>query len=146
MGLALDFSKCYDRVPLEVLREVAQRAGVPRRVAEPMIACYVHERRVRADGLAGPAQEPVRGLVPGCPAETHWLALVAHCWAGPVRAAGGDPRDYVDDLVAVCSGRDRLVSLGAVWDAPAGRPQTRRPGGRHGRAPSAVWRIGGRGS
>lgn len=59
---------------------------------------------MRADGLAGAAQ-------------VHWLALAAHCWASPVRAAGADPRDYVDDLVAVCSVRAWVRALGAMWDA-----------------------------
>lgn len=39
VGLALDFSRCYDRLPLEVLREVARRAGVPDAVPAPMTAC-----------------------------------------------------------------------------------------------------------
>lgn len=40
---------------------------------------------VRADGLARPALQPVQGLALGCPAALRWLALVAHCRAGPVR-------------------------------------------------------------
>lgn len=31
---------------------------------------------MRADGLASPPLPPMRGLVPGRPAATHWLVLV----------------------------------------------------------------------
>lgn len=55
VGLALDFSKCYDRLRLAVLREVALRASDASALAAPLLACYTHERRVRADGLVGAA-------------------------------------------------------------------------------------------
>lgn len=38
-GLALDFPKCYDRLPLALLCEVADRAGVPRALSGPMLSC-----------------------------------------------------------------------------------------------------------
>lgn len=47
-------------------------------------------------GGPGPALLPVRGR----PA-AHWLALFPGCWAGLLRATGGDPRDCVDGMVAV---------------------------------------------
>lgn len=34
-----------------------------------------------------------------------------------MRDAGGDQRDCVDDLVALCSGHERLGVLSVVWDA-----------------------------
>lgn len=110
VGLALDFSKCYDLFPLEVL--CARRAGVPRDIAEPVVACYAHVRHIRADGLAGATQDPI-----------HWLALGCrrHALGGPGRPvlgeASADPRDYTDDLVAVCAVR----MLGTVWEAALAR-------------------------
>lgn len=111
-GLALDLFKCYGRLPLVLLREVADRAGVPRAPSGTMLHCYGMRRRVRADGLA---LGVVRGLAPGCPAATHWPALVARCWAHEVAARGAAPRDYVDDLVAVCRGGGRMSAVAAAW-------------------------------
>lgn len=88
VGPALDFPKCYDRLPFAVLWLVAARAGVPAAVVGPMLPCYGGPRRVRADGLAGPAEESTRGLAPGCPAAPQWLALVALCWRAGATAAG----------------------------------------------------------
>lgn len=102
VGLALDLSKCYDPLPLALLREVAERAGILRAIFGPMLQRYGMQRRVRADWLAGAAIRPLRGLAPGCPAATHWL--VALCWARDVVALGAALREYVNDLVALCRG------------------------------------------
>ena len=101
-GLAVDWSKCYDRLPLAVLRALAQAAGVPPTVAGPMHAAYGFPRRLVADSLAGTQHVPTCGLTPGCPAATHWLALLMFCWAQELMLHEPDiiHREYVDDLTA----------------------------------------------
>ena len=101
-GLAVDWSKCYDRLPLSVLRAVADAAGIPPGIATPMLAAYSFPRRLIADGLAGELYSPTCGLTPGCPAATHWLALLMFCWAQELKAHEPDiiHREYVDDLTA----------------------------------------------
>ena len=78
-GLALDWSECYDRLPLAVLETLAQAAKLPPALWRPMLAAYALPRRVRADEVAGPECDPVCGLAPGCPAATDWLALLVFC-------------------------------------------------------------------
>ena len=85
-GLAVDWSKCYDHLPLDALRAVARCANVPRAIAGPMMAAYAHPRRIVADGQTGHLLKPSSGLPPGCPAATHWLAVLMHCWGCEVRA------------------------------------------------------------
>ena len=75
-GLAVDWSKCYDRLPLGVLRLVADAAGLPEALVGPMLAAYGHRRRVVSKGVAGEEGWPTCGLTPGCPAATDWLVLL----------------------------------------------------------------------
>ena len=101
-GLAVDWSKCYDRLPLPVLSALAEAAGIPPAVASPMLAAYGFPRRLVADSMAGALHSPSCGLTPGCPAATHWLALLMFCWAQELLLH--EPtvvhREYVDDLTA----------------------------------------------
>ena len=87
-GVAYDWSKCYDRLPLRLLREVAEAAGVPARLVEPMLHAYGLPRRVICEGLAGEVRVPTHGLTPGCPAATDWLALLMTPWLKTVRGQG----------------------------------------------------------
>ena len=101
-GVALDWSKCYDRLPLVLLEEFAAKAGMPRALVGPMLAAYRQPRRLAVDGMAGVLRAPVCGLAPGCPAATDWLALVMSPWLFKARrlSVGVRARAYVDDLTA----------------------------------------------
>lgn len=65
-----------------------------RATAGPKLACSTAGcAGFEPTGLQGRlAGAPVRGPAPGCPAATHWLALVALCWSAEVRKAGCEPR------------------------------------------------------
>ena len=61
------------------------------------------------DDCLGTARlQPTRGLAPGCPMATDWLALLMLCWRSRVLARGPEvvARDYVDDLVTTSAGAD----------------------------------------
>ena len=70
-GLALDWSKRYDRLPLAMLEQVAQAAGIPAEISGPMLASYRRKRCVRA-GLRQGARAPPIGLL--CWLTAGWLA------------------------------------------------------------------------
>ena len=54
-GVALDWSKCYDRLPLALLEEFAAKAGMPWALVGPMLAAYRQPRRSTAwPGSSGP--------------------------------------------------------------------------------------------
>lgn len=86
-GIAVDWSKCYEHIPLSVLNEIADRAGLPAAVTRPMPAAYAFLRQICADGLAGEPLVPARGLAPGCPVATDWIALLMFVSAAPCRGA-----------------------------------------------------------
>ena len=116
-GLTVDWSKCYDRLPLDALEAVATAAGVPPAIWKPMLAAYRLPRLVRADGLGGHARVPRCGLAPGCPAATDWLALVMHCWSARLRqqAPALITRTYVDDLSAYTSDQGTPEDVAVAW-------------------------------
>ena len=117
-GLTVDWSKCYDRLPLAALEEAVRAARIPPAVWRPMLAAYRLPRLVRADGLGAPARSPSCGLAPGCPAATDWLALVMHCWTARIRerAPALLTRAYVDDLSAFTTDEGSVADVGVAWE------------------------------
>lgn len=104
-GVAVDLSKSCDHIP-PMLREIADRAGLSAAIAGPMCEVYAFPHQVRAGGLAGQPRGPSRGLAPGCPAATDWMALLMYCWRVDAErgAPGTQARPYVDDLAAQPTG------------------------------------------
>ena len=106
-GVAYDWSKCYDRLPLGLLEELVEKIGMPAALKGPMLAAYAAPRRVLYMGLASEEVHPTCGLTPGCPAATDWLALLMLPWLLRVRRLNETKaRAYVDDLTAWATGHD----------------------------------------
>lgn len=123
-GVAVDCSKFRDHVPLTLLRNIAERAGLPEAVWRPMVAAYAFPRQVKADGLVGAPGAPSRGVAPGCPAATG--SSEALRWPASWRQWG--PR------VAIALGQ--LAAAGQRGPAARVRPTRRRapePGAMMGR-------------
>lgn len=101
-GVGVDWSKCYGHIPLSLLRKIAELAGLLGAVWRPMVAAYTFPRQVKSDGLAGEPGAPSRGLAPGCPAATDWMALLMYCWRRKAErlCPEAQARAYVDDLTA----------------------------------------------
>ena len=64
-GLAVDWSKCYDNLLLDILTLVAERAGIPPALSKPMIAAYRQPRAVLLQGAVGTEKRPDAGLPKG---------------------------------------------------------------------------------
>ena len=79
-GLALDFSKAYDRIVLEFLRKVAEAVRMPKWLVAPMLDMYKAPRQVRIMDTYGELKVPTHGLVPGCPAARFWMAICTYPW------------------------------------------------------------------
>ena len=75
-GLAIDWSKCYDRLPLHVLRYLSLHLGLPDGLWKPMLDMYARPRAILIQGGIGQSLTPSHGLPPGCPCAVHWLTLV----------------------------------------------------------------------
>ena len=102
-GVALDWSKCYDRMPLPLVEEALRAAGVPSELVRPLVDMYKAPRRVLADGRAGEERVPTHCIPAGCPMATMVLALFTYAWRCELHACvrGAQSRAYVDDLTAI---------------------------------------------
>jgi hypothetical protein len=63
-GLALDWSKCYDHLVLDLLRLVGGRVGIPDAILTPMLQAYSQPRAVLLAGALAPERTPIAVLVP----------------------------------------------------------------------------------
>ena len=112
-GLAIDWSKCYDRLPLHVLKDLSVHLGIPSRLWQPMMDMYARPRALLLQGGIGQAIAPTHGLPPGCPCAVDWLTLVM-CMltrATVNLAPMVQSRPYVDDITSD-------VHLGRVHNPP----------------------------
>ena len=115
-GLAIDWSKCYDRLPLHVLQELCEHMQIPPGLWKPMLDMYSRPRAILLQGGIGQAIVPTHGLPPGCPCAVDWLTLVM-CML--TRATIGlaplvQSRPYVDDITSDVSTMDCQDAVDAV--------------------------------
>ena len=88
--LALDQSKAYDRVPLDLLAELLRDSGIHPAIGGPMLCMARSARRIKVLDVIGSSKLPWCGLVPGCPMATIVEGLLMLRWR--VMVAGGIPR------------------------------------------------------
>ena len=101
-GLALDWRKCYDHMPLSVVEGALRAAGFADALVGPIIDMYRAPRRIVADGLCGERRHPTHCIPAGCPAATMVLALITYCWRCELHRIElqAASRTYVDDMTA----------------------------------------------
>ena len=88
--LALDQSKAYDRVPLDLLEELLRDSGIHPAIGKPMLCMARSARRIKVLDVIGSSKVPWCGLVPGCPMATIVEGLLMLRWR--VMVTGGIPR------------------------------------------------------
>ena len=93
---AVDLSKAYDRMPLQLLAAMAWAIGMPLCwaigmplwLALPYLHMYSAPRVVKVAAAYGQALLPTHGLVPGCPAATDCMAVATWIFVAPLRLPG----------------------------------------------------------
>ncbi len=114
--LAMDLSKAYDRVPLEVLEELVRNSGMAAAIGEPMLDMARGPRRIKVLDVVGSLRQPSSGLIPGCPMATFVMSLLLLRWRQGVEApVGGGLRPrlvrcWVDDSTAGDVGTQESVT------------------------------------
>ena len=67
-GLALDFAKCFDRVPQSLTLELVEKMGLHPRILKPLRAMYKNlERRFKYNIGVGTEFSVTNGILQGCP-------------------------------------------------------------------------------
>ena len=107
-GLAIDWSKCYDSLPLRVLQDLSNHLGLPDRLWRPMLDMYSRPRVVLLQGGIGQALAPTQlggegqyGLRAGSPYQRSQRSAGARCRIPPAaEPAVAEPRAL--DLGGAC--------------------------------------------
>ena len=103
-GISLDYSKCFDRVPIEIVFKVAEQCGMDGGILRAMRAMYKQlRRRFVLNGGVGAPFHSTNGILQGCPLSIVFLNLLVHVWVAAVEhgAPNVDPAGYADDTGAL---------------------------------------------
>jgi len=105
-GLSLDYGKCFDRIPVHIVMELAIAAGMPQRLVKPLRSLYARlTRRFRVGRGIGQEFKSTNGIIQGCPLSVILLNLLVNVWARAVKAEvpAACPSGYADDTGATSS-------------------------------------------
>ena len=106
-GLHADFSKAYDQIGFPLLERVLRQGGFPNNIATLMLQQCAGKRFIKIQGILGPPQVPLRGLLQGCPLAPLAMGLFAWPLVNHLSAAPIPPllRTWFDDVVIWVHGR-----------------------------------------
>ena len=96
VGMPIDWSKCFDRVPQEIAFKLAERQGLHPRVLQPLRGMYRELRR----RLVMARHVPQNGIIEGCFLSVLLLFLFfMNMWARSVKAGTTTamPKVFADD-------------------------------------------------
>lgn len=102
-GLSLDYGKCFDRVPVNIVLELASYCGLPPKLVLPLRTLYTRlVRRFRVGCGVGQEFKATNGIIQGCPLSVVLLNLLVNVWARAVKAEvpKAGPCGYADDTGA----------------------------------------------
>jgi len=105
-GISLDYGKCFDRVPVHIVLNLALEAGLPPQLVTPLRSLYEKlVRRFRVGNGVGQEFKATNGIIQGCPLSVVLLNLLVNVWAQAVKAEvpGASPCGYADDTGALSS-------------------------------------------
>ena len=102
-GISLDYGKCFDRVPVNIVLDLALEAGLPPKLVTPLRSLYKKMvRRFRVGSGVGQEFRATNGIIQGCPLSVVLLNLLVHVWVQAVKAEvpAALPFGYADDTGA----------------------------------------------
>ena len=113
-GLALDFAKCFDRVPQGLTLDLVEKMGLHPRIMTPLRAMYAKlRRRFKLPSGVGEAYSVTNGILQGCPLSVvlinALMSVLTHCITAEVPEAF--VRSFADD--AYLLSRHSEASVGA---------------------------------
>ncbi len=103
LGFVLDWSKCFDRVPVNLVLRLAEELGMPKCVHTGLSGMYDQlRRRFRIAGHVGPPFAASNGIIQGCPLSVMLLNVLMNVWARAIRAEAPEvtPSVFADDAGA----------------------------------------------
>ena len=118
-GIALDYSKCFDRVPIDIVFKLARCIGMPWQILTPLRSMYANlKRRFVFAGAIGKSFVSTNGILQGCPLSIIMLNLLVNVWVKAVKSEVPDanPYGFADDTGATAHGTNGHITLQSVMD------------------------------
>ena len=85
-GVSSDCGKCFDRVPIRIVLQLAVEAGMSPRLVVPLRFLYENlSRRFRVGRGVGEPFQATNGIIQGCPLCVVLLNLLVNVWARAVK-------------------------------------------------------------
>ena len=100
-GLSIDFAKAFDRLPITILLNLAEAAGVSSGMLTALRGMYGQlRRRWKIHGFLGDCFASTNGIMQGCPLSVAFLNIFAFIWTRIMReeVPGSNPKAFADDL------------------------------------------------
>lgn len=116
-GIAYDFRKCFDLIPIDLLFEAMCARGMSDAIIGPLKALYANLKRVfNLKGTCGDFWKATNGLVQGCPLSMIGLnSLVAVVLEiAQIKCPEVVARAYADDLSAVCVSQSKHCLIQSI--------------------------------
>ena len=113
VGMSIDWSNCFDRVPQGIAFQLAERQGLHPRVLQPLRGMYRElRRRFVMAGHVGKEIVASNGVIQGCPLSVLLLNLLMNTWARSVKAGTTTamPKVHADDA-GVLSKNSRDIDI-----------------------------------
>ena len=86
-GISLDYSKCFDRVPVDIVLRLADRAGIASAILRPVRAMFVQLRRhFQVCNHVGVSFCATTGILQGCPLSVVLVNLLVSVWVLAIEA------------------------------------------------------------
>ena len=102
----MDYAKCFDRLPQQILFKLAEEMGLPTAIAAPLRTTYAQlRRRTKFSGYIGGEYAATNGILQGCPLSVVLLNALLSIWMRAVEAEVPEamPKAYVDDTYITAS-------------------------------------------
>ena len=100
-GLNVDFAKAFDRLPVDILLNLADTAGMPSNVVQALRAMYRQlQRRFKTGDFLGEPFASTNGIIQGCPLSVALLNIFVYVWTQMVQSEvpGTIAKAFADDL------------------------------------------------
>ena len=106
-GVSLDYSKCFDRIPITIVLRLAERIGMDARLLKAIKGMFDQlQRRFRVNGAVGKPFTSTNGILQGCPLSVIFLNLLICVWIRAVKeeVPGAELHAFADDTGATATG------------------------------------------
>ncbi|KAJ9456836.1 Retrovirus-related Pol polyprotein from type-1 retrotransposable element R2 [Diplonema papillatum] len=132
-AVAFDYSKCFDRIPQEIMLKLVEDMGLPPSVLNAVRGMYRQLRRwFKLPAGLGKEFKATNGILQGCPLSVIFLNALVSVWMYLVEeeVPGAEPQAFADDTEVVTRTKPDMTRAVALTEEFCGdtgqRPNARK--------------------